>query len=85
MQGSCGRKEPVMDAAVGLELGMGERAEEVGDREELEEHPSEEMTLFQNPLMPVACLDFQSALLRQEFVFAWEEFVEAGRSFFNVL
>lgn len=85
MQGSCGRKEPGMDAAEGLELGMGETAEEVGDREELEEHPGEEMTLFQKPLMPVAYLDVQSALLRQEFEFAWEEFVEAGRSFFNVL
>lgn len=47
VQGSCGRKEPGMDAAVGLELGMGERAEEVGEREELEEQPGEEMTFFQ--------------------------------------
>lgn len=54
-------------------------------REELEEPPGEETTLFQKSLMPVSCLDVQSTLLRQDFELACEESLAAGRSFFNVL
>lgn len=56
-----------------------------GGRRSQEEPPGEETTLFQKSLMPVSCLDVQSTLLRQEFELACEEFVAAGRLFFNVL
>ena len=73
MQRSCGREEPSTHTAAGLELGKGERTEEVGGRQGLEEHPGEEMTRLKKPLMLAACLEVQSALLRQEVELAWED------------